>query len=192
MASQHPSFCRTRSVIASAVVVVAVVSAACGRATGPAPGAGGPPPTAVKISTLSPTPIDDASEFIATLRSLRSTTIQPDVEGLITQIFVKSGQRVSVGAPLVQINPAKQQASVSSAEANRTGTEADVTYWRAQTKRLESLVEAGAISKAEFDQAQNSLRYGRGAPRGTRRTGARGARGARVLPRRGTAGGHNR
>jgi RND family efflux transporter MFP subunit len=134
------------------------VSAACGRATGPAPGSGGPPPTAVKISTLSPTPIDDASEFIATLRSLRSTTIQPDVDGLITQIFVKSGQHVSVGAPLVQINPAKQQAAVSSAEANRTGTEADVTYWRAQTKRMESLVEAGAISKAEFDQAQNSLR----------------------------------
>jgi RND family efflux transporter MFP subunit len=47
---------------------------------------------------------------------------------------------------------------VSSAEANRAGTEADVQYWRQQVKRLEALVDAGAISKQEFEQAQNSLR----------------------------------
>ena len=105
-----------------------------------------------------PTAIDDTSDFIATLRSLRSTTIQPEVDGLVTRIFVKSGQRVNVGTPLVQINPAKQQAAVSSTEANRAGTEADVQYWRQQIKRLESLVAAGAVSRAEFDQAQNSLR----------------------------------
>lgn len=138
--------------------MAALVSAACGGRGAPAQGAGVPPPTAVKTSTLSPTPIDDASEFIATLRSLRSTTIQPEVEGLVTRIFVKSGERVSVGTPLVQINAAKQQAAVSSAEANRTGTEADVQYWRQQTKRMEALVGAGAVSRAELDQSQNSLR----------------------------------
>ena len=140
------------------VALCALVSAACGGSGMPAQGAGAPPPTAVTTSTLSPTPIDDASEFIATLRSLRSTTIQPEVEGLVTRIFVKAGDRVSVGTPLVQINAAKQQATVSSAEANRTGTQADVQYWRQQAKRMESLVEAGAVSKAELDQAQNSLR----------------------------------
>ena len=31
-------------------------------------------------------------------------------------------------------------------------------YWRSQVKRFEALVEAGAISRQEFDQAQNSLR----------------------------------
>ena len=166
MASQHsaPPFSqrgRTRTIAAAAaatVVMLALVSAACGRGSAPAQGAGAPPPTAVKTSTLSPTTIEDASEFIATLRSLRSTTIQPEVEGLVTRIFVKSGQRVAVGTPLVQINAAKQQAAVSSTEANRVGIEADVQYWRLQVKRMESLVEAGAVSKAEFDQAQNSLR----------------------------------
>jgi len=112
----------------------------------------------VKIVTLAPKPIDQSSEFIATLRSLRSTTVQPDVEGLVTRIFVKSGDRVRVGTPLVQIDPDKQQASVRSTEAGRAGTEADVGYWRAQVKRLESLVDAGAISRQEFEQAQNSLK----------------------------------
>jgi RND family efflux transporter MFP subunit len=112
----------------------------------------------VKILTLEARPLEQASEFIATIRSLRSTTVQPEVDGLVTRIFVKSGDQVRAGAPLVQINAEKQQASVKSAEANRAGTEADVQYWRQQVKRLEALVGAGAISRQEFDQAQNSLR----------------------------------
>ncbi len=137
-----------------------LLSAACRGQEGPAGGAPSqaPPPTTVKIETLEQKPIEQTSEFIATVRSLRSTTVQPEVDGLVTRIFVKSGDRVRAGAPLVQINAAKQQATVTSTEANRTGTEADVQYWRQQVKRLESLVGAGAISRQEFDQAQNSLR----------------------------------
>jgi RND family efflux transporter MFP subunit len=65
---------------------------------------------------------------------------------------------VQAGAPLVQIKPDKQLATVRSAEASRAGMEADVQYWRQQVKRLEALVAAGAISRQEFEQAQNSLR----------------------------------
>jgi RND family efflux transporter MFP subunit len=65
---------------------------------------------------------------------------------------------VSEGTPLVQINADKQRAAVRSTEASRAGVEADVAYWRQQVKRLEALVGAGAISRQEFDQAQNSLR----------------------------------
>jgi RND family efflux transporter MFP subunit len=139
------------------VGVLALSATSC-RGNAPAQAPAGPPPAAVKIETLAETPIEDASEFIATLRSLRSTTIQPEVEGLITRIFVKAGQRVSVGAPLVQINADRQQANVMSTEASGAGAEADVQYWRQQVKRLEALVGAGAISRAEFDQAQSSLR----------------------------------
>jgi RND family efflux transporter MFP subunit len=142
----------------AAAVLIGLAPVACGRGGTPAQGAGAPPPTLVKTTTLEPTSIDDASEFIATLRSLRSTTIQPEVEGIVTSILVKSGQRVGVGTPLVQINADRQRAAVSSAEANLEGTEADVQYWRQQTKRMESLLAAGAVSKAELDQAQNTLR----------------------------------
>lgn len=148
--------------LAGAVLLgLAVLSAACGgdqAAQGAGPGAGAPPPTPVKVSTLQQKPIAETSEFIATLRSLRSTTVQPEVDGLVTRIFVKSGDRVRAGAPLVQINADKQQAALHSAEATRAGTEADVDYWRQQVKRLESLLEAGAISRQEFEHAQTSLR----------------------------------
>jgi RND family efflux transporter MFP subunit len=157
MPSQSPLNRWIRLSVAASLVASAWLSVAC-RGGNPAQGAAAPPPSAVKMIKLEPKPVDDASEFIATLRSRRSTEIQPEVDGLVTQVFVKSGQRVSVGTPLVQINAAKQQAAVASTEASRAGTEADAAYWRQQTKRLEALVEAGAVSKAEFDQAQATLR----------------------------------
>ena len=145
----------------AAVVLMAVSAVACGKSGGnqAAPqGAGAPPPAGVAIVTLAPKPVDDASELIATLRSLRSTTVQPQGEGIVTKIFVKAGDRVRAGAPLMQIDAERQQAALRSAEANKTGTEADVEYWRGQVKRFESLLGAGAISKQEFEEAQNSLR----------------------------------
>src|SRR5262245_9551412 len=146
-----------RSLRGSVVAATLVAAAACGNSKSPS-AAQAPPPTAVTIVTLEPKPLEQASEFIATIRSLRSTTVQPEVEGLVTKIFVKSGDQVRTGAPLVQINADRQQATVRSAEANRAGTQADVEYWRQQVTRLESLVGAGAISRQEFDQAQNQLR----------------------------------
>jgi RND family efflux transporter MFP subunit len=155
--ASHENFARiTSSVLVS---LSAVGFAACGGGGTPAQGApAGPPPAAVEIKVLEDKPIEQSSEFIATLQSLRSTTVQPEVEGLVTRIFVKAGDRVRAGDPLVQINADKQQAAVRSTEASRAGAEADVAYWRQQVKRLESLVEAGAISTQEFQQAQTSLR----------------------------------
>ena len=148
-----------RSFSSIALTILSAALAACnGNGSTPAGAAGAPPPAAVGMITLEAKPIERTSDFIAQLRAQRSATIQPEVEGVITRIFVKPGDRVQTGAPLVQINAEKQQAAVRSTEANRVGTEADVAYWREQVKRLEALVQAGAISKQEFDQAQNSLR----------------------------------
>jgi RND family efflux transporter MFP subunit len=148
-----------RSIRLIAAIVILIAAVACGGGSGPGPAqASGPPPMAVATTVLARKPLQDASEFIATVRSLRSSTVQPEVDGVVTRIFVKSGDRVRLGAPLVQIKPDKQQAAVRSSEANRAGVEADVQYWRQQVKRLEALVTAGAISRQEFDQAQNSLR----------------------------------
>ncbi len=143
--------------LAAATFVLA--AAACGSGGAPSAGAApAPPPAAVSVVTLQAAPVEQASEFIATLRSLHSSTIQPEVAGSVTRIFVKSGDRVRTGTPIAQIDPDRQQAAVRSTEANRPGAEADVQYWRQQVSRLNSLVTAGAISRQEFEQAQNSLK----------------------------------
>lgn len=152
-----PYSIRTLTSLTAAAIMLTVT--ACGRG-GAAPAGGAPafPPAAVGVITLKPKPVERASEFMATLRSLRSSTIQPEVAGSVTRIFVKSGDHVRKGTPLVQIDPDRQQAAVQSTEANRSGADADVQYWRQQVTRLQALVTAGAISRQEFEQAQNSLK----------------------------------
>src|SRR6202162_2178790 len=55
--------------------------------------------------------------YLSMLKSRHSAVINPQVEGQITKIFVKSGDHVKAGAPLLQIDPLKQQATLSSQEA---------------------------------------------------------------------------
>ena len=80
---------RIRAAVAATLLMV---TAACGRGGQSAPQ--GFPPTPVKLVAAESTPLDDATEFVATLKSLRSTTIQPQIDGQITQVLVKSGDRV--------------------------------------------------------------------------------------------------
>jgi RND family efflux transporter MFP subunit len=145
--------------IALAVALVALAASACSRQAPPG-GGGAPamPPTPVKLAVAQNKPIQDATEFVATLKSLHSTTIQPQIDGQITHIYVKSGDRVAEGAPLMQIDPRRQQAAVSSQEAERASKEAAVAYARQQAERANELLKAGAISKQEQEQSETALR----------------------------------
>jgi RND family efflux transporter MFP subunit len=150
-----------RAALAAAFLTVgSVLATSCGGGAGQA-GKGPPPgfpPTPVKLVEARSIPIEDATEYVATLKSLRSTSIKPQIDGQITQIFVKSGDRVAEGARLMQIDPQRQQAAVSSQEAERASREANVSYARQQQQRADELFAAGAISKQEQEQAQTALR----------------------------------
>lgn len=140
---------------------LALAAAGCGGDAAQAPpGAqGGPgafPPTEVKTVTLEAKPIPDASEYVATIRSLRSTTIQPQAEGLVRQIFVRAGDKVRAGEPLVQIDPDRQQATVSVTESQRAAREADLAFARQQLARMQKLFEGGAVSRADLEQAESA------------------------------------
>jgi RND family efflux transporter MFP subunit len=150
-----------RSYSSLIAVLLFGLAAACSRnnaAPGGAGGRGGAPPvTTVGIVALQDKPIEVSSDFISTVRSLHSTTVQPQVEGRITHIFVKSGDTVRAGAPIAQIDPEKQQATVQNTESLRAARVADVTYWKGQVERLQALLKAGAISQNELDTAQHNL-----------------------------------
>jgi len=134
------------------------VSIGCNRGGDPPAGPPSFPPAAVKLETAKPAPIEESSEYIAVLKSLNSTAVQPQIDGQVITILAKSGDRVRQGQQLVQIDPSRQQAAVSSQEAERAAREADVAFARQQYQRSTQLLEAGAISKQELEQAETSLR----------------------------------
>jgi len=132
-------------------------AAAPGAAAGP--GRGGPPMAMpVEITTLAPKPIEQVTEFVATIKSRHSTTIQPQVEGFITRIAVKSGDRVARGAVLMEIDSASQQAAVAALESTRAARESEASYARQQAQRLKAMLDVGAASQQEYDQAAAALK----------------------------------
>jgi RND family efflux transporter MFP subunit len=145
-----------RALVTVTVVVAAISSAACNRGGDQAPPA--LPPTPVEIAPAKMAPIEDATEYVATLRSLNSTEVHPQIDGQITQILVKSGDRVRRGAPLFQIDPRRQQAAVQNQQAQRAALEASVAYARQQAQRTNDLLAAGAISRQEQEAAATALR----------------------------------
>jgi RND family efflux transporter MFP subunit len=137
------------------MLVVLVFANGCGKGSSPA-AASAPQAMPVQVHVVQSQEIADSSEYLSILKSRHSATINPQVEGQITKIFVKSGDRVKAGTPILQIDPLKQQATVSSQEANRAAQEANLRYAQTQLERARKLYEAGVVSKQEFDNAQTA------------------------------------
>ena len=111
----------------------------------------------VKIQVAQSVPISDTTEYVATLKSRDSAIIMPQVEGQITDIYVHSGDRVSPGTVLMQIDPTKQPATVNSQEHSRAAQEANLDYAQQQYNRISALAAAGVVSKQDLDQAKSAL-----------------------------------
>jgi len=148
-----PDFRRIAPLVAIAIAV-AVVAAAC---SGKTAARGGPPAVPVEVVTLAERPIEQTTEFVGTVKSRRSTTVQPQVEGFVTRIMVRSGDRVAPGAALMGIDPRMQEAAVASLESLLAMRQADLQQARQQATRMKTLLEAGAASQAEMEQAETSL-----------------------------------
>ena len=142
-------------------LIVSLAAAACSDQSQSEGGSGGPPafpPMDVKTITLEARPLPQSSEYVSTVRSLRSITVQPQVEGIVREVFVMAGARVGLGQPLLQIDPDKQQAAVKATESQRLSREADLAFARQQLARMQKLHDAGAVSLAELEQAETAYK----------------------------------
>jgi RND family efflux transporter MFP subunit len=119
--------------------------------------AGGPPAMPVKVQVARPTPVNDATEYVATLKSRDSAVIMPQVEGQVTKIYVHSGEMVKDGVALMEIDPLKQQATVKSQESSRAAQQANLSWTKQQYERAQGLYSAGVVSKQDLDQAKSAM-----------------------------------
>ncbi len=141
--------------IAGLAVLLATVG--CSGSGAQNPQASGPGAMPVKVLEAHAVPVDDASEYVATLKSRDSAVIMPQVEGQITQIFVHSGERVAADSALMEIDPLKQQATVKSQESARAAQQAQLNWAKQQYERTQGLSAAGVVSRQDLDQAKATL-----------------------------------
>jgi RND family efflux transporter MFP subunit len=111
----------------------------------------------VQTVTVALTPVAQSSEYVATVKSRRSATLQPQVSGSLTRILVRSGDQVKAGQEMIEIDPRQQQATVASQRATEQQKKALYDYDTIEVDRQRKLFEAGVTSRDTYDQAQQAF-----------------------------------
>lgn len=112
----------------------------------------------VQTVTVNSSPVPQSDEYVATIKSRHSATINPQVDGNLIQIQARSGDRVKAGQVLMVIDPLKQQATVDSQIATEKQKLAVYQYNEIEVKRQRRLFDAGVTSRSSLDQAEQSYR----------------------------------
>jgi RND family efflux transporter MFP subunit len=110
----------------------------------------------VQTVTVAMAPVAQSSEYVATVKSRRSATLQPQVNGALTQILAKSGDHVKAGQTIMQIDPRQQQAAMDSQRATERQKKALFDYNTIEVDRQQKLFDAGVTSRDAYDQEQQA------------------------------------
>lgn len=138
------------------LTAIALFSSGCKQ---PEAAAKGPAMQALPVQTLTVAlaPVAQSSDYVATIKSRRSVSLMPQVDGNLTQILVKSGDHVRSGQLLMQIDPHRQQALVDAQKSTENQEKALYDYNQIQIERQRKLFDAGVISRDALDQAEQSF-----------------------------------
>jgi RND family efflux transporter MFP subunit len=112
----------------------------------------------VQTQTIAAAPVPRYDEYVSTIKSRRSATINPQVDGNLVKIYVHSGDRVHTGQILMEIDPARQEATVSSSHATEQQKLAVYQYNQIEVERQRKLFEQGVSSRDALDQAEQAYK----------------------------------
>ena len=156
----------TRNLVTPISIAVAVVSVAWAiYAThhkdspddGPAgPGAGGRggAPAFVSIAPVRSERISQKLEALGNARANESVDVSSKTSNVVTAVMFRDGERVRRGQVLVQLDDAQARADVAAAQA--AVAESERLY-----NRSRELMTTEALSKAQFDQLEATLKANR-------------------------------
>jgi len=142
--------------IACFVVLTGLAATGCQKQQAPPPA--GPAMQGMPVQTVAValSPVPQTSEYVATIKSRRSATLQPMVSGALTEILVRSGDRVKANQVVMEIDPRLQMAAVGAARATERQKKALYDYNVVEIERQRKLFEAGVTSRDAYDQARQS------------------------------------
>jgi RND family efflux transporter MFP subunit len=134
------------------VIVCAAASLVTGCKSAP-PAVAAPQAMPVQVSSVTLTPVPTSDTYVSTIKSRRSATMQPQVDGNIVKMLVRSGDIVKAGQILMLIDPLKQAATVQSQQSTQAQKKALYDYNKIDIERQRRLFEAGVVSRDAYDQA---------------------------------------
>ncbi|WP_158501814.1 efflux RND transporter periplasmic adaptor subunit [Vitiosangium sp. GDMCC 1.1324] len=143
---------RTEVTLAFALVLAAV---SCTQAPAAEAPANAPPPVSVSVVRVEQQPIEDFSDYLATLTSRRAVVLYPQVSGYVRSIVAKPGTPVKAGTLLLQVDSSAEAASLQNLVATRESLVASAAFAKDQLERSQALRRDGIVSQQDFDQARS-------------------------------------
>jgi membrane fusion protein (multidrug efflux system) len=103
-----------------------------------------PPPEAVTSIVAHQEQWPSTMGVIGTMEAVHGVTVSADLPGTVDRISFESGQAVHVGDVLVELDTRQERAQLAALEAQRDLARTNFT-------RTQQLLNAGVISRADFD-----------------------------------------
>lgn len=128
---------------------------------GPGPGgpggAGGPgggrrgPATTVGVATAEKADIPVTLEALGTVTAAATTTVRPQVSGILQSVLYKEGQMVKAGQVLAQIDPRQFEMALMQASGTRQRDEAQLENAKLTLNRYRTLLTQDSIARQDVD-----------------------------------------
>jgi len=117
------------------------------------PGGGGrrAPATTVGVATAEKADIPVTLEALGTVTAAATTTVRPQVSGILQTVLFKEGQMVKAGQVLAQIDPRQFEMSLLQATGNRQRDEAQLENARLTLNRYRTLLSQDSIARQDVD-----------------------------------------
>lgn len=143
-----------RITVLSALLFAAFAAGCHNKPAAPA----GPRMQAMPVQTIAVklAPVAQSNDYVATIKSRRSATIQPQVNGTLTQILVHSGDNVHTGQALMELDRRQQEATVAAQLGTERQKKALYDYNKLELDREQKLFDAGIVSRDAYQQEQQA------------------------------------
>ena len=108
----------------------------------------------VRVTTVEQRDIPSFISGLGTVQSPQSVTIRPQVDGVLTRLWVAEGQQVSKGQLLASIDDRSIRASLGQANALLAQSEAQLKVAGVDLERYRLLAQDRSIPRQQLDQQQ--------------------------------------
>ena len=119
-------------------------------------GVGGP--VTVRIVQVERKAMPVVIDAVGTVESEHSVAVRPQVNGVLTAVLFKEGDRVKAGQALFRIDPRPMQASVDQATSALARDQAQLAQAKDQESRLRPLMQKEYITRNEYDVAATQVK----------------------------------
>jgi len=83
--------------------------------------------------------------------------VKPQIQGIITELYVEAGDRVHQGDPIAKVAVIPDMSQLSNAQSQVRTTQLSLEQTEREAKRLEELYNKGVVAREEYEQSQSNL-----------------------------------